>query len=90
VRTIPNYDDGYKFTAPIGQFTPNTYGLYDISGNVYEWVSDDFGVGSYGVTRGASWLSYQKENLYLKFRNVILPETQNEETGFRVVLHKSK
>jgi sulfatase modifying factor 1 len=34
------YEDGYEWTAPVGSFPPNGYGLHEMAGNVWEWTTD--------------------------------------------------
>ncbi len=69
-----NFNDGFAHVAPVGTFPPNKFDLYDMAGNVYEWVEDWYSEdsynnrptknplgpkkGSYKVIRGGSWINY--------------------------------
>lgn len=90
-RVISGYSDGFARTSPVGKFYANRYGLYDLSGNVHEWVEDDISLdeeNSLGVLRGGGWNTYREENLLLGWRNPVPPSARTDYYGFRVVLAK--
>lgn len=49
-------DDGYVYTASVAQFKPNSFGLYDMVGNAWEWTNDCFHMDLAGAPLdGSSW-----------------------------------
>ena len=45
-------EDGFVGTAPVGSYQPNGYGLLDMTGNVWEWVSDIYNENYYTELAG--------------------------------------
>lgn len=54
-------EDGFPYTAPAGSFPPNAFGLYDMHGNVYEWVADCWHDNYIGAPNdGRAWMQEGK------------------------------
>jgi hypothetical protein len=84
---ISGYDDGFATTSPVGSFPPLSNGLYDLSGNVWEWCEDLYeGNRIYRVLRGGSWDDISPRFLLSSYRLSDLPGDRNNGIGFRVVL----
>ena len=80
-------NDGFAATSPAGSFKPNSLGIYDLGGNVWEWCSDFYKSGSrWGVLRGASWANSNRGELLTSYRNVVDRNERDVIYGFRCVL----
>jgi len=83
---ITNCSDGFRVSSPVGTFTPNAWGLYDVHGNVWEWTDDPLPDGR-ACARGGSWWKRPK---YATFASrVAYPPWQRVyDVGFRVLLEE--
>ena len=97
VRKIWDSTEG-RGTQPVGQLSPNAWGLHDMHGNVWEWCADWYGAypsgpvtdskgpatGEFRVLRGGSW-HLDSSFCRSAHRNANPPDYLDADDGFRVV-----
>ena len=86
-NAIAGYHDGFAQTSPVGSFPANAFGLFDMSGNVWQWCDGSYKPGSHwGVLRGGSWGTSAAGELRSSYRNVVDRSERDVIYGFRCVL----
>ena len=94
---VVGYNDTYRGPAPVGSFSANEFGIYDLNGNVSEWVNDIYTAssvrevltdptgsesGDYYVIRGSNYTSGRFSELRWTYRDY--GKDPRPEVGFRI------
>lgn len=97
-RVLNGYNDGYVVSAPVGSFPASSNGIFDLGGNVSEWIHDVYTIpassgvvqtdplgaqrGDNYVIRGASWALGRLPELRLSYRDY--GQAGRDDVGFRI------
>jgi formylglycine-generating enzyme required for sulfatase activity len=96
-KVLPSWQDDYPVVAPPGRFPANAFGIFDMSGNVSEWLHDAYSPtdpvgsttdplgpasGTRHVVKGASWRTHVYTDLRVGWREGV--EGTAADLGFRV------